>query len=320
MTLETSYVGNRSRNLLNNAGINNINVIPFGTIPFGQTNDNDFRPFKPYGSINLVSHTSFQNYDSLQMLLSRQTGRVGYMAAYTFSKARGIRGGGQGAAADNLDVRGNNYGVLSYDRTHVFSIAYNILVPDLGKNYMGNNFLTRAVFDGWQVSGITSLSSGAALQPNSSTNFGLRGTNADGDDLTNVRNFTGTPDTSVQPLLTCDPREGNGANQYANASCFAAPRRGQLGTYIFPYLKGPAFQNHDLSLFKNFNFSEDKKFQFRFSAYNFLNHPLKSLTAENLILEYNRGVLTPDSASKFGRYTENKFGRRIIQLAFKFYF
>ncbi|MDQ3648702.1 MAG: carboxypeptidase-like regulatory domain-containing protein [Acidobacteriota bacterium] len=321
MTLETSYVGNRSRNLLN-SGISNINIIPFGTIPFGQENDNDFRPFKPYGNINLVNHSFFQNYDSLQMLLSRQTGRVSFMGAYTFSKARGVRGGGQGASSDNLRLRENNYGVLGYDRTHVFSIAYSLLLPDIGKNYLGDNMLTRALFDGWQFSGITALSSGAALQPNSPNgpNFGIRGTNSLGQALNNARNIVGTPDTSVQPILTCDPRKGTSENQYANPNCFAAPLRGQVGNYIFPYLKGPAFQNHDLSLFKNINFSEDKKFQFRISGYNFLNRPLKSLTAENLILEYNNGQLTPDTLNKFGRYTENKFGRRIIQLAFKFYF
>lgn len=322
MTLETSYVGNRGRNLLN-SGISNINIIPFGTIPFGQTNDNDYRPYQPYGSINLVNHSFFSNYDSLQMLLSRQTGRIGYMGAYTFSKARGVRGGGQGGSSDNLNLRGNNYGVLAYDRTHVFSIAYNILVPDVGKNYLGDNVVSRALFDGWQISGITSLSSGAALQPNTpdgSPNFKLRGTNSLGQDISNARDIVGTPDTSVQPILLCDPREGNGKDQYANAACFGAPLRGQVGTYIFPYMKGPAFQNHDLSAFKNFNFSEDKKIQLRFSAYNFLNHPLKSLTAENLVLDFNNGQLTQDTLNKFGRYTENKFGRRIIQLAIKFYF
>ena len=43
-----------------------------------------------------------------------------------------------------------------------------------------------------------------------------------------------------------------------------------------PYIKGPAFFNNDLSLFKNFQLSEAKKIQFRVSAFNFLNHPLAS--------------------------------------------
>jgi hypothetical protein len=34
--------------------------------------------------------------------------------------------------------------------------------------------------------------------------------------------------------------------------------------------------NSDLALFKNFQIKESMKVQFRFNAYNFLNHPLES--------------------------------------------
>ncbi|MEJ7711832.1 MAG: hypothetical protein WKF84_18675 [Pyrinomonadaceae bacterium] len=238
MTLETSYVGNRGRNLLN-SGVSNINIIPFGTIPFGQTNDNDFRPYKPYGSINLVNHSFFSNYDSLQMLLSRQTGRIGYMAAYTFSKARGVRGGGQGASSDNLDLRGNNYGVLGYDRTHVFSIAYNILVPDVGKNSFGRHLLFTGIVR-WLADFRHHLSvkRGRFAAEQFRLTSALRGTNSLGQAVNNARDIVGTPDTSVQPILLCDPRKGNGKDQYANAACFGAPLRGQVGNVHLPLHEG----------------------------------------------------------------------------------
>jgi hypothetical protein len=87
--------------------------------------------------------------------------------------------------------------------------------------------------------------------------------------------------------------------------------------------------NGDLSLFKNFNFAEKKKLQFRISANNFMNHPLRALTTDNLTLEYvtdNPKSATPklvpsaNTLSRFGRVTENKTGRRIVTLAVKFYF
>lgn len=319
MTLETAYVGNRSENLLNN-GFQNINVIPFGTIPFDQANDPSlntslFRPFRGYGSINVVRHTSYSNYNGWQTLLSRQRGDTGFTFSYTFSKALGLRGN-SGPAADNLNPRGNSYGVLGLDRTHVFNAAYYVQLPNIAQNYLGNNAVARGFLDGWQVSGITSLASGGNLQAlDSSPNFGL---NISG---INSIALTGTPDTTVQPLLTCDPRENLGEKQFANLACFSAPRAGVQGTYVFPYLKGPAFFNSDLSLFKNFKFTEAKSLQFRVSAFNFLNHPLDTLTPENLRLNFNAdGTPTEQTTRLFGRVTDNKFGRRVIQLGLKFYF
>jgi hypothetical protein len=319
MMLETSYVGNKSVDLPN-FGHANINVVPLGAMLSNPGGDeNAFRPFRGYGAINLFRHTSFQNYNGWQTLLSRQTGRANFMASYTFSKALGVRGDGQGAASDNLDLRRHNYGVLAYDRTHVFNIAYSINLPNFASDFMGGNAVLRGVFDGWQVSGITTVTSGYPLQANSS-NFRISGTNSRGQDLGNPRVIAGTPDTTVQPVLTCDPRKGVSGDQYINPDCFAAPLAGQNGTYIFPYLKGPMYHNHDLSMFKNFQISEHKKFQFRLSAFNFLNHPLKSLTEGNLDVDFDNGNLTADTRSRFGRVTNNKFGRRILQLAFKFYF
>jgi hypothetical protein len=96
---------------------------------------------------------------------------------------------------------------------------------------------------------------------------------------------------------------------------------GQLGTFIFPYIKGQAYTNHDLSLFKNFSIANGKKLQFRMSAYNFLNHPIAYPdAATNLNLTFTNGQLD-DPNGDFGRLPkDNKFGRRIVQLALRFIF
>ena len=89
---------------------------------------------------------------------------------------------------------------------------------------------------------------------------------------------------------------------------------------MLPEIFGPAFFNSDLSMFKNFNFGETKKLQFRVSAYNFLNHPLTSFpstsSALNLIFDPATGKM---SNTDFGIANE-KQGHRIMQLAIKFYF
>src|SRR5439155_16906500 len=57
---------------------------------------------------------------------------------------------------------------------------------------------------------------------------------------------------TLEPILTCDLRSGPKSGQYFNPNCFAPPPRGSLGDIIWPYIKGPAFFNSDLALYKNF--------------------------------------------------------------------
>ena len=121
------------------------------------------------------------------------------------------------------------------------------------------------------------------------------------------------------PVLTCDPRQGLSGDQVLNPSCFALPTPGSNGNYIFPSLRGPAYTNHDFAVFKNFPMGGSRKFQFRASFTNVFNHPQRFFDDnENLKLQFTNGQL---SNTQFGVLPrDNKFGRRIVQLAFKMYF
>lgn len=331
--LEASYVGNTSRNQVTCDGCFNINVVPEGAMvgfPLG-SDPNDYRPYQSYGTIGWMSHILNQHYHSLQVTANRQTGRVNYAVAYTFGKVLGVAGGFYSGGIDPFDRRGRSYRMLDYDRTHTLSIAYNIFLPDPARN----PFL-KHVLNGWQISGISRFQSGGPFDQIGG-GIQISGTMANGDPIGGEQagaiNVLGTPDTAVRPILTCDPRGGLDMTvqtgftdrQYANPACFAAPLPGENGTYVLPYLKEPGFQNHDLSIFKNFSLSsthENRKLQFRASAYNFLNHPTPIFIAgtdPGLALTYENGVLSQDSLKNFGR-PANKLGRRIIQFGFKFMF
>jgi len=330
MLLEASYVGNTSRNLLT-GGIN-LNAVPEGTVfraPGETVNWDDFRPFGNYGAINENIHDDYSNYHSLQMLLAKQTGRLTYSAAYTFSKALGIRngGGGTGNGLGNTFLREQRqYGVLAFDRTHAFNISWSYLVPDVFRG----NAIGSAIVNGWQFTGITSVQSGINL----GSQIGRFNMDVSITDPANPgatlgigdAQVTGTDSVPVMPILICDPRKGLQDGQYINGACFAAPTLGANGRYTngnfqFPYLRGPGYMNHDLSIFKNFQMgkNEDRKLQLRFAAYNFLNHPLDSFEKDdesNLQLDFLDGKLRND---RFG-YTQMKYGRRILQAAIKFMF
>jgi hypothetical protein len=105
-----------------------------------------------------------------------------------------------------------------------------------------------------------------------------------------------------------------------NPACFAAPNVGQLGSTVTPYIKGNSYKGLDLSLFKNFSIgSKGQRIQLRISGYNVLNHATWYPDGgQNLTLRFDNGV---PSNPNFGKINEdNKFGRRIVQLALRYTF
>jgi hypothetical protein len=102
--------------------------------------------------------------------VSRQTGKLSFTAAYTFSKALGIRGGIYGPASyppGFASIRDTNYGVLGNDRRHLLSFAYSWLLPEVRSG------LTNAVLGNWQISGISQFVAGAPLQAVRNANFSM---------------------------------------------------------------------------------------------------------------------------------------------------
>jgi hypothetical protein len=127
------------------------------------------------------------------------------------------------------------------------------------------------------------------------------------------------------PLVTCDPRSGLKSGQYFNPACFTPPPQGQNGTLIWPYIHGPAFIQSDLALFKRFQITEHKAAEFRFSAFNFLNHSRPQFNTNgngDVALSFSSGgalspVNTNPQTTGFPAY---RVGDRLVTLAAKFYF
>jgi hypothetical protein len=274
----------------------------------------------------------YSNYNALQATWNKQQGHLTWLANYTFSKALGIRGENGAATGDPTNLK-NNSGTLPNDRTHIFNIAYIYQFPNLSASA---NAIARGFANGWQISGITQYQTGADLQAAVNANFGYTafipgGTTFMGKTIVDPiqasnQNTLGTPDITLMPKLTCNPRSGLHSKQYINGSCFSPTvTPGEQGQYIFPTLHGPGFTNSDLSVFKNFVFgsSESKKLQFRFSGYNFLNHPVRTFNGNadpGLQLQFDKNGNAVDvGGAPFG-YALNKTGHRIMQMEAKFSF
>src|SRR6266498_1682916 len=341
--LEVAYVGNRSRDQLNIGGAgSDLNLVPLGAIqPTGLQPDpsladaNAYRPLQGYGAMNTAVNNIYSNYNGLQVTWGRHAGRYTLQANYSYQKSLGIVQPGNPANNPSVTLNpfnlGANYGVMPGDRRQLFNFAYSI---DLGRPFHGQKFLGGAI-NGWQISGITQVQSGANLtylSSNDNFNMQLNGAIIPGSDtgatpsgitITN-QSILGTNAMQLNPIVTCNPKSGLGSHQYVNGSCFAAPTTpGQNGPALLPVVYGPAYFNSDLALFKNFQITESKRLQFRIQAYNFLNHPLWSFNGtSNLNLNFVQDPSTQAislSNPNFGQ-TTTKEGNRVLEFVAKFYF
>ena len=155
--------------------------------------------------------------------------------------------------------------------------------------------------------------------------------------------WLGTPDYLLMPTLNCNPAGGPATHQYVNPTCFGIPLPGSpaggtgadysnptgQGVPRLPYIHGPAYQNHNLAVIKNFPTGENKNVQVRIEGFNFLNHPNVSFNSNdntNLTLgnlnyatagqQLTTGVL---SSPSFG-IANIKYGARLVELGAKFTF
>jgi hypothetical protein len=132
----------------------------------------------------------------------------------------------------------------------------------------------------------------------------------------NNQSILGTDSQVLRPTLLCNPT----GTKYFNPACFGVPSFEQNGPPVYPSFRGPAYFNSDLGAYKNFAITEKTGLQFRFTAFNFLNHPLPQFgngPDVNLTLTGPNGTNTNTLTNGTPLY---KVGRRVVELAAKFTF
>ncbi len=338
---------------------------------YSQTyNVNDYRPLANYQNVYLVTHAPYSNYNALQVSFTRQSGAITYMANYTFSKVLGIRdggsnnGSGNGAGLDPFNLT-NDYGPLEYDHTHIMNLVYNWALP---KAVHGSNFGNRVLggaLNSWQVSGYTSFQSGYNLQLLTGGDFNVQyptaltvptvaNPNLPDNSITmpnglkaiglSPSTYFGTSAYNVlMPTLTCNPAANLHGSQRFNPNCFAPPAYGTQGQYNMPYMRAPNYWNNNLGVYKDFHFNDTRYIQFRLTATNWLNHPLRQFGLANTSDEEISFIgtsnatcaacvtssgaplqvqyLSPTNTNTTTTGTPAfKTGQRIVTLATKFYF
>jgi hypothetical protein len=367
-----AYVGTQGRHLPQQRSVN---IVPLGALFDGGTINGanlanpihraaldasvlkQFRPFPAYNTVGFYQFTGTSTYHSLQATLSHQSGKnLQYFATYTFAKALGTVATNEsdGAAwADPIDTRGRSWGILPFDRTHVFNLSYNYYLPKLARGML-DNAVGRGIFDGWQMSGITTIQTGTPIRLRFSGDLSGAG-QALAWYGTDAFVSNGQSAGAITPVYLGDPRTSTSklGGKILDINSFAIPTFGNSGPAQPPfYIRTPTRSNFDISFFKNFAISENKKLQFRTGFFNIFNqayptridvgNPSNSDIHLQLNTVCNRTVasapnglaggtrtnfcdptggfsFTQDTIDNFGKIT-NKHGRRIVEFAFKFYF
>jgi hypothetical protein len=187
---------------------------------------------------------------------------------------------------------------LDFDRTQIFTIDYVYELPKFG----GQSGVGKAIFNGWQLSGITRFWTGTPLTINSNGNLGT---------------LAGAPRAN---FLGGDPYAGGRTRfQWFDPLLFARPLDGQLGNTANGFLRGPGINNWDASLFKTTQITERVRVQLRFEFFNLFNHTQFAGVNTGIGVPNPGQAVTAATRGRTGEVTSTR-DARTMQLGAKLYF
>ena len=238
---------------------------PFGennvyTTASGQVINGTRAPLGPeFGSNTYQSTSGESNYNSLQISLRHTSGRLELSAGYTYGKSLDD--------ASNLGEEVNpinpglSYGLSAFDIRHNFVVSYVYRLP-VDSLFRVSNQWTQ----GWELSGITHLSTGFPVTLFSYGDNSLLGAEPNG-----INNYgVDEPDYAGGPLnLNHIPQNGL---PYFNTSQFTVNALGTPGNIPRRFFSGPGLDNYDVALMKTIRLRESKSLQLRVEAFNIFNH------------------------------------------------
>jgi Carboxypeptidase regulatory-like domain len=289
----------------------------------------------PTGAQQIYTNLSGANSSSneFQLTVDRRFSRgLTFRAAYTLSKTIDDSSGFRARTSTFTDPTNPAFdrGLADFDATHRLVLSPVWQIP-FDKAFQGNPII-RKVTEGWSIAAIVSFQSGAPFTLYSNNNSSESDNFLDRPDVVGPihifknprqqRTFT-LPDPNLDPVhLSCVTPNGTDPNSGAstttgffyfdptNLDCANVPlfSHGNMGRSV---LRGPGINNWDLSVLKDFKFTESKSLEFRAEFFNAFNH-----------VQFYSPTLqsgTEGGSAQFGQITTDR-GARILQFALKVYF
>lgn len=250
------------------------------------------RPYPGLGRVLSLQNVANSSYHALQATLRHTSGALTTGVSYSYSHSLDNSSDrSDPILPDSYDLR-QNRASSSFDQRHLLNISYVYRLPfkDFPRLFSdwahdreeqdattptGNccSALANRIFDGWELSGVTTFQSGTPFTViNSAGNTGISVT-----DNAGVSSGLGIaasyPDVARGLPL---PSPGGNSRSFGplldNPSQFVAPRGLTFGTAGRNFLNNPRRLNFDLSLLKHFKIRESGDLEFRAEAFNVFNH------------------------------------------------
>jgi len=305
MLLDVAYVANRADDLLLFANYNQ--ALPNNAA--GTVQLQDRRPIPSYSDITYAFNGGKSRYKSLQAKLEwRLAQEFTLLSSLTLSKAEDNgsqsleNSNGNNPSPQDFRNLAADFGISNYDQPYNSTTSFVWALPFGRDHRWGSNAspLIDALIAGWELAGINSVYAGEPVTfiYNPGATFIVSGI---------AQDFRGA--NNYRPNVTCDPM-ASGAdrtiNNWFNKSCVVIPTDPSqpFGNAARNSVRGPNFWQLDLAASKRFPLGGPARLEFRFEAFNLLNHT--NFRAPN----GNR------SAGGFGTVTST-FDPRQLQLGFK---
>ncbi|MDX2266731.1 MAG: TonB-dependent receptor [Bryobacter sp.] len=270
--LEGAYIANVGHKL---GGPNvNINQIPLvnGRGPASQSQA--ARPFPHFNNVVQVSPPwGNSTYHSMNLKFEKRYARgLSFLGNYTWSKfLDDVESGSElGGAANNgythIEARRLNKGLSGSDIRHrvTYSTLYDLPFGK-GRQFNIENSVLNAIAGGWTIGGILEARTGASWGVVEQTN------------RLNTFSDAQRPNLIRDPIISGDRSRGEMLAMFFDTSAFTQPGVGELGTAGKTSGSGPNFFGLDLSIQKEFRFTERVGLTFRTDIVNAPNIPVFGL-------------------------------------------
>ncbi len=259
---DISYVGTKGDHLIRPVNINYPQPADVNRV--GIANANTVRPYLGYSTINMRETSAISRYHGLLASFNYRFGNgLSLTTSYTFSKNMTDASNDRDAVdtPQNPLNYASEYAEARTSRRHIFSSSYVYELPYFGKD--GNPF-KRAILGGWQISGITDISSGLPVPRV----------------VTSASTVAAT--TGFYPNVVSDPNGGvagtidplTGLPFIFDPAAFTVPPVGTFGNAPRAFARFFGRNQTNLSLIKNLYFDREQniRLQLRAEAFNVLNH------------------------------------------------
>jgi hypothetical protein len=311
IVLNAAYVGTRTQNSTETWNYNaikagarfdpanrDVTVAATASNP-GALPDVFLRPIPGFGDISITQTTGHSRYDSLQLQLTRRfTGGFEMQGSYTW--ARGY--------SHNLNQ--NNPLPSTMDRSdiqeHVLVASYTWEVPG-GSKLFGKNAVAKGVLDSWRISGVSTFGTGGRGNVTATYNPSF--------EFSGGGETCGGYDVKGDPVLPADQRN---VDMWFNTAAFVPVSGiGQVGNDCRAWkYRLPGFNNHDVTLFKDFRIKHGQLIEYRWEIYNLFNQV--SFNAVNQAATFNQ-TTGAQTNTNFGKVTSARTERR-MQMSLRYRF